>query len=210
MGLSDEAAIRERIEARLDPDTFFMLGRLDAARADLAAMTARAEQAEAQVAGLNVALASRGLEGATVEGLLRHERNNEAATQGAWKIAYDAALGQVGLLRMALTECAGSESPSWSAVLDYTAVAAAAHDAEVERRAVERIVERVEAVIDNLPDSTLCEGAWVTVAAIRDAILGGPDEPVYVSPEPKVRTVKAKVTRKVAPPLDIDGGPDEA
>lgn len=157
--MTPEELIRERDAWPHRPtpatrDRHDLIGLLDAARADLAAMTARAEQAEAQVAALRKALAGSETDRAGYRDLVARQ-DNEALDLGgrSWDRGCDFANRHAREVH--------------GCTCRQVTTTSAAHDAEVERRAVERIVERVE-------DHITHHGA-IGYAEVL-AILGGPDE----------------------------------
>jgi hypothetical protein len=84
-------------------DTF--LNSTEDAQRAAATEKARADAAEGRLAEFDAELAKAGLEGCSAADLVRHHRNNEAATQGGWKIvaavdkaAADAAESRVAAL----------------------------------------------------------------------------------------------------------------
>ena len=77
---------------------------------DVNTVLAALDEAGKRLASLDEALAARGLEGVSVAGLLRHERNNEAATQGGWKARADTLAAQNAALVEATPEAAQGQT----------------------------------------------------------------------------------------------------
>lgn len=105
----------EELYLRCDATTDFAQECMERHMAARDALLSEVAKQKERVAELDAELARVGLAGASVEGLIRHHRNNEAAAQGAWKFGAEewekralAAEAEVAKLQQALQRIAYS------------------------------------------------------------------------------------------------------